>query len=85
MNELAKEQNRYKQAETLIQQGNYEDAIPFLNKIIANKSSELYFDALWKEANCLKSLKKTKEAKEIFEKLANSQNKYSQQAKAELK
>lgn len=85
MNELAKELNTFKQAESLMQEEKYEKAIQFFDKIISNQTSELYFDALWRKANCLKKLNKLTEAKSIFEMLSNSNNKYRNQSKEELK
>jgi hypothetical protein len=85
MNELAKEQNTFKQAESLMREEKYEKAIQFFDKIISNQTSELYFDALWRKANCLKKLNKLTEAKSIFEMLSYSNNKYRNQSKEELK
>jgi hypothetical protein len=85
MNELAKEQNTFKQAESLMREEKYEKAIQSLDKIISNQTSELYFDALWQKATCLKKLNKLTEAKSIFEMLSNSNNKYRNQSKEELK
>ena len=68
---------------------NYKKSIPLLEKFLKQTSSVIYQknnqDAEWYLANSYLKVNQTQKAKTLLQKIANSNNKYSNQAKALLK